>query len=1057
MESKRDGSRWLGIDLGSNSIGWALLDTRKDDAAEMIDAGVRTFPAGVEGDIDSGQDASRNVERREARQRRRMTMRRSRRKAKIARTLQRAGLLPDGDVTDPVRRDTLLKELDQSIYTKYDRVLDDDSPERAALEQLPYFLRARALDHKLAPHELGRAFYHLSQRRGYLSNRKAPPKKDEKEGEVKKGIAELSRKIENAEARTLGEYYSKVRPEKADTKRIRDRWTARAMYQREFDRIWEAQAPQHPNRLTDGFRHKLHKAIFYQRPLKSQRHLIGPCSLEHGRRRARWALHHCQQFRMLQRVNDLEVTDPEGVKRSLSPDERIRLLDALDTDGDLTFGAIRKLLGLRGHTFNLEGGGEKKLPGNRTAARIIEAIGEARWDGLTSEDRSALVQDLISMRSRDALARRAQGAYGLDEETANELADVRLEMTFCRHSTKAIKKLLPLMEGGVPYRTAVEEIYGEQGPFAEPVDALPPICEVDPTLRNPAVLRTLTELRKVINALVRRHGKPDLIRVELARDLRKSRSDREDASKRNRRNQKAREDAKQKIIDEIGSDPSGRDIEKVLLAEECNWTCPYTGRTISMRALVGQTPQFDVEHIIPFHRCFNNSFFNKTLCYHEENRSRKKGSTPYEAYAGSPDNYAAILERVKKFQGSAAREKLRLFRMEDLEPLDDFASRQLNDTRYASRAAVEYLGLLYGGAIDRAGKRRVQATRGAVTRYLRDEWGLNAILGDGGSKSRDDHRHHAVDAVCIALTRPGVIKRLSDAAKRAAQAGRRRFAPIEPPWPGFLDDVRSAIETINVSHRPDRKVSGALHAETNYSPPIVETDENGNTVEYHRVRKPLGALSRKAIENQIVDDAVREAVLAKLDELGGSSKKVFQDPQNHPQLIAGDGRRIPIHKVRIRVPEKAVPVGSGHRRRHVLTRANHHVEIFETTDRKGRAKWDGEVVTMLEAHRRVGAGEPVVRRDHGPGTRFLFSLCGGDMVEIDHKAEGRALYVVRTIAKEGEKESIRFLLAPASDARRKTDMTKAGVLVRPGLESLRKLNPQKVSVDPLGMVRRAND
>src|SRR5690606_29140968 len=133
----------------------------------------------------------------------------------------------------------------------------------------------------------------------------------------------------------------------------------------------------------------------------------------------------------------------------------------------------------------------------------------------------------------------------------------------------------------------------------------------------------------------------------------------------------------------------------------------------------------------------------------------------------------------------------------------------LNDTRYASREAAEYLGLLYGGAIDASGKRRVQVSRGKVTADLRHAWKLNGILRDGsaqergGAKQRDDHRHHAVDAIAIALSNGGIIQRVSQAAATAERNRQRKWwHNLEMPWEGFLDDVKRIVDGIVVSHRP---------------------------------------------------------------------------------------------------------------------------------------------------------------------------------------------------------------------------------------------------------------
>ncbi len=937
-----------------------------------------------------------------------------------------------------------------------------DQTPRTAIDQLPYFLRARALDHKLEPHELGRALYHLAQRRGFKSNRKAPPKKDERPSEVKEAIAQLERDIAAAGARTLGAYFATLDPEQ---QRIRGRWTARKMHEDEFEAIWSAQCSHHPDRLTDELKAAVHDAIFFQRPLKNQKHLIGRCSLEPGARRACWGLPIAQRFRLVQRVNDLELVHTDtGELRPLHPDERSKLLDALETNGDMTFAEIRKLLGLKKCKFNLEEGGEKKLPGNRTNAAAIAVFGKERWFSFSEAERDAVVRDLLSIEDPEALARRGREAWGLDPEAAQHFAHISIETQRAGLSTKAMRKLLPLMEQGLHYAEARRQVYGETVLRTEILDTLPPVGEALPTLRNPAVARGLAELRKVINALVAKYGKPAIVRIELARDLKKSRNDRKEIWERNRQNEAARQKAKSRVLAEAGLEPRGHDIEKVLLAEECGWVCPYTGRHFSMKELVGPQPQYDIEHIIPLSRCFDNSFFNKTLCYHEENRNRKRGRTPFEAYGADAEQYQAILERVRKFQGAAAREKLRRFQLESVEEFDDFENRQLNDTRYVSRLAADYVALLYGGRIDANGRLRVQVSKGGTTKYLRDEWDLNRILGDGGEKTRTDHRHHAVDAICIALTSPATVKMLGDAAARAEATGTRRFAPLAPPWPGFLDDVRRTVQRIVVSHRPDRKVRGALHEETNYSREISYTDEDGKVRKERHVRKRLEALSTAEVE-RIVDAKVREAVKAKLG--ANDPKKFFADPKNHPCLKvkkeAKDGKthrqEIPIHKVRIRVAAQPITIGKGPGQRHVLTGSNHHVEIFEVTDKKGRVKWDGEIVTMLEAVRRKQAGEPVVRRDHGPGKEFVFSLCGGDTVEIDEGDGNRAIYVVRVIARADQRSThyIQLRLAHINDARRIQDMRASGDLKRPLLDPLRQLHAAKVVVTPLGEVRRAHD
>lgn len=1055
----------LGLDIGTNSIGWSLLEVKGQDQGRIVRSGVRVYEAGMEGLIEQGREESRNKARRDARLHRRNLARRARRMGGLWSLLQSSGLLPEG------KAEGVLPELDKKFVETWTKKLGLDTKDKVGEKTqfshvFPYFLRARALDEKLSCHELGRALYHLAQRRGFLSNRKAAPKKKEEEKGMKAEISELQGKINGSGARTLGEYFSRLNPEEG---RIRSRHTSRKMYEEEFKAIWNVQANHHPTILTEELKKKVSHAIFYQRPLKIRKEFIGTCEHEHNPdhpdrspRRAPWALLSAQRFRFLQKVNDLELTDTStGEVRKLTPDERTKLLEALETQGDLTFGKIRKMTGLKKAHFNFEAGGNDKLPGNRTASKLIKIFGEERWKGLSQEDREQIVEDIHSIQSEEAQARRGMKAWGLEGEKAGEFGQLALEDGYCNLSRQALAKLLPLMEKGTAYKTAVKEVYGEP-PAEKPLDSLPLVTEHLSSLRNPAVTRTLTELRKVVNNLVRQYGKPNMTRIELARDLKKSKKDREDIWKKNRENEKAREEAAKKILAEIPNHkPSRRDIEKVLLADECGGHCPYTGESISMASLIGSHPQFDVEHIIPLPRCLDDSFYNKTLCYAEENRNVKQGKTPHEAYGSNPTRWEEILQRVRSFKGKAREAKLERFQVhgEELDKLlEEFANRQLTDTAYASRLAMGYLGTLYGGrdGIDAEGRRRVQAGRGQVTYYLRNEWELNKILNDGGEKSRNDHRHHAVDAICIALTGAGTVKMLSDAASRATSERRRRFGKVLPPWPGFQDEVRRSIEGLIVSHRTSRKVSGPLHEESNYSRPFQGTDGKGNPYEYRRIRKPLVNLSESEAQD-IADPVARQLVLDKLQALGiKEPKKAFSNEANHPCLTTKDGRNIPIHKVRINKKVTTFTVGEGLRQRHVTTDSNHHIEVVEVLDKKGKPKWEGYLVDLKDAYNRLKAGEPVVKRDHGEGRRFVFSLAGGEAIEIDEKGDRKGLYVIRTVSRD-DKGDPKIYFVRIEDARKQKDIINARDLGRSLIRTLRERNCRKVLITPLGEVRRAND
>jgi len=1038
--------RILGLDLGANSIGWALLDYQDGEPVGIVGSGVRIFEAGMEGDIESGQEESRGKKRRDARQVRRQIDRRGRRQKRLAHVLQLGGLLPEGDLGTGQQQHEFFLRLDRQLQKDGHFA---DAPADVALHHVfPYWLRAQALDTRLEPHVLGRALYQLGQRRGFLSNRKVPDK-DEEKSVVKKGISDLQHAMEEAGARTLGEYFAQLDPTDAQQRRIRQRWVGRQMYIDEFEAIWTAQAVHHPDLLTDELRAKVYSAIFDQRPLKTQKHLIGRCELEFGRHRAPMALLDAQRFRLLQKVNDLKIVDPDFRELPLTSEQRAKLLDALDNQGELTFGKARKLMGIpaRGYRFNFERGGEKKLVGNRTAGRLRKIFGD-RWEAFSKQERDQVVEDVLTFEKEDALERRGRNHYDLDEQAAQALGQLELEPGYCSLSRQALAKILPHMEEGDHFITARDKAYEEDTETTRELipEFLPPVFEAPlPDLRNPAVSRVLSELHKVVNAIIRKHGKPDVMRIELARDLKRNREDRKRIWKRNRQNQRDREGAVQEITDKMGN-PSPRqgDVLRVLLAKECNWECPYTGKHISMAGLLGPASQFDIDHIIPFSRSLDDSFLNKVVCNNEINRS-KGNRTPYEAFAQDEDRWAEILERVKRFKGEARDAKVRRFRMESLEELDDFTKRQLNDTRYASTLAAKYLAVLYG----RDYRRHIQVSAGQVTAQLRKAWKLNSILGDGGVKSRDDHRHHAVDAIAIALTDRKMIKSVSDAAQKAQHHGQLRWWKTVPvPWDAFLEDAQAAIDAIVVSHRVSRKVNGPLHEETNYSPPRV--DEKGKT--YVHVRKPIEGLSPGEVE-AIVDDTVRKAVKEKLAELAGPPAKAFANRENHPYIETRRGRPIPIHRVRIRKVLSPFPVGKDERERHVTSASNHHMEIIEVTDKKGNLTWDYCIVTQYQAMRRLRKGQGIVQRDHGAGKQFVFSLAPREVIELDNEqGDGRALYVIRSVWKNGQVEFVRL-----ADGRKMADIRKTKEVGWKVPNIFRTLNCRKVAITPVGEVRRAND
>ncbi len=299
----------LGLDIGSNSIGWALID---NENKRITDTGVRVFQEGV--NKDKGAEVSKNETRRVARGARRSRNRRNYRKNKLMRLLTRNGLLPKGD-------------------NDLQKVFNTD----------PYLLRAKGLDEQLTPYELGRVLYHLNQRRGFLSNRKSGKSKDD--GVVIKSATAIQDAMQKNDSRTLGELFSKQNPHE---ERIRGHYTFRAMYEDEFEQLWQKQSSFDGEILNESLKKAIKdETIFFQRPLRWDPETIGDCELEPGQKRCPRGDWHARRFRILQTVNNLKINNPDGTQDELTEEQRDIILNELFSRSEVTLNAtLRRKLGL---------------------------------------------------------------------------------------------------------------------------------------------------------------------------------------------------------------------------------------------------------------------------------------------------------------------------------------------------------------------------------------------------------------------------------------------------------------------------------------------------------------------------------------------------------------------------------------------------------------------------------------------------------------------------------------------------------------------------------------
>jgi CRISPR-associated endonuclease Csn1 len=355
---------------------------------------------------------------------------------------------------------------------------------------------------------------------------------------------------------------------------------------------------------------------------------------------------------------------------------------------------------------------------------------------------------------------------------------------------------------------------------------------------NPTVHIGLNQVRAVVNTLIKRYGPPSEVVVEVANELKRP-SDHRPAEMRvgkislatyrrycpcagcvhvrqsinQERNRELRDTAK-KVL---GALPGEYDMEKMRLWKEMQEMngglvqCPYSGEILSVERIL--SPAVEIDHILPHSKTLDDGLANKILCTREANRIKRERS-PAEAQGDfliqKGWKYEDILTRVsnldrsKKFRfGDDAMQKW-------LGEHKTFLARALNDTRYLSRVAVQYLELIC--------PLHTRAIPGRMTALLRGKFGLDDLLGLKGLKNRNDHRHHAVDACVIAVTDQGLLQRFAKASASAREQQLNRLVDNMPlPWPSYREHVQRAIERIWVSHKPDHSHEGAMFDATIYS------------------------------------------------------------------------------------------------------------------------------------------------------------------------------------------------------------------------------------------------
>jgi CRISPR-associated endonuclease Csn1 len=1052
--------RRLGLDIGTNSIGWCLTE----DDKRIVDIGVRIFSDGR--DPQSGTSLA--VDRRAARAARRRRDRYLGRRSAFLDALVKYGLMPAN--ADEAK---LLAERD------------------------PYELRARALHEALHPHEIGRALFHLNQRRGFKSNRKADRKsKDNDSGKIKQGELALDRAMAEAGADTLGQFLSLQA-----TKRVRmssenqgyDFYPQRRHYEYEFGRIWAEQAKHHPSVLTEEAREALHRILFFQRPLKQPE--VGVCTFITEERRLPKAHPLFQERRLYEEVNHLEITTPGERPRKLTLDERDALLLELRDKREVSFDRLAKRLKLdSGQSFNKASQTRTHLAGDEVRAVMGDKkrFGPA-WAHLDRDRQWEILERIIDEENPDILHAFLTGECGLSEEQAEAAAKAPLPEGFGRLGPTATQLILDEHKRDViTYSEAVARVAAKDPRFrhhsdfrtGEVLDRLPYYGELltrdippgtqhpdDPPekrwgkITNPTVHIGLRQLEKLVNAIIAVHGRPDQIVVELARELKLSEKDKEAHNRRVRDDTAAAKRRSEKLVAE-GFPDTGANRALLRVWEELNpgnpldRRCPYCAEPIGMRMLF--SGEADVDHILPYSRTLDDSLANKVVAHRHCNRA-KGNRTPYEAWGHDPDRWDRIVAQVARLH----RSKQWRFGPDAMQRFDKdggFIARQLTDTQYLSRLARDYLSSLYPSKEDGG----VYVIPGRMTAMLRRLWGLNSLLPDhnyvenehsSAPKNRLDHRHHAIDAAVVAVTTRSLMQEIARAAGRAEDKNLDRlFEDLPQPWEGFREELGERLRAVTVSHKPDhgRKgrplpgrdvTAGKLHDDTAYGL-TGRYGPDGKTPEVVK-RVAFMSLEMKDITDpqRIRDATLRNELREAVEGLSGKEfeQALARFTREHPTFKGI--RRVRVLGERPGTPTlDVIPIRDRHGRPYKAYKgnANARYQVWQLPD----GSWKSTTVSVFDAHQR----DRKDNRPH-PAAKKVLDLRQNDLVAIDR--EGGASEIMRVVKFSGSGQ-VTLAAHNEGGALKARDSAPNDVdpfkYVAPTAGGLKKLKARQVRVDPLGRV-----
>lgn len=755
----------LGLDIGTSSVGWAVLDLDKE---RIHDLGVRIF----ERPEDPQNGDSLAKPRRDARSARRRLKRRRQRLNHLKQFF-----------------------IDQNILTK-DRV-EEVLDYKSDFNKLDiYALRSKALTEELSPEELLKVLYQIAKRRGFKSNRKVVEESDKEGGRVTSALKTNEKFLADNNYTTVGEALNRDKKFASHKRNKRDNYTnsfARDDFLRELEAIVKTQRnyalkntpEQAINELIYGIddgQVTNASAIMYQRPFMTKElieKMVGNCTFEKNEKRAPKASYSFEVFRLASDLSHLVFIPRDASKRQakrenleirLSPEQISKVIDVAKSQKSLTYKKVRSTAGISEDYVPKDVRGKKKegdefgedntFGGLKAYSDIRSALKELPEDWAKIDNESAINQIayILTTQKADEGIQAELDSLPLSDKAKEAIVKIKPTnfKAFGHLSIKALQKITPHILEGMTYDKACEAAGYD---FKKQSASLEQIT-------NPVVKRAITQTLKVVRAIERKYGKPYFIKVETARDLAKNFKDRKAIENENKENQARNQSIIQTLNENGVVTPTGQQIIKVKLYREQNGVCLYSGKSIDFETMLRDDNAYQVDHIVPFSRSNNDGITNKTLVLTEENQ-KKGNQTPFEYFGADEKHWKEFVARVEsiyktrdiktsdkatnainyKYNGYAMKKKQNLL-LQDYKN-DSWNVRALNDTRYITRFIQNYLRQNVDFA-EGEEKQRVIAPNGTTTAYLRKRWGL--------AKDRaEDVLHHAKDAAVVAAINQKII------------------------------------------------------------------------------------------------------------------------------------------------------------------------------------------------------------------------------------------------------------------------------------------------------------